>query len=209
MAPKNRCCLNLQTNSKKSGLIILGDFNVHYGNDDDKDARDLAAIISDINLHQHVTSPTHCRGNILDLVISPVTGSVLTDVSVESLLTNLHVIIRKLFSAKLRPVRKEIFYREYAAIDMKQFQRDLIDSPMVTSPANDIDSLCGQYIYQLLATIDKHAPVIKRAINVRPRQPWRTDNLQRMRQQSRRVERKWRHTRLTVHREIYTDLIYT
>ena len=78
---------------KKTGLTICGDFNVYYGNDDDKDARDLAAILNDSNLQQHVTSPTHCRGNILDLVISPVTGSVLTDVSVESLLTDHHAII--------------------------------------------------------------------------------------------------------------------
>ena len=77
---------------------------------------------------------------------------------------------------------------------------------MVTSPAEDSDSLCEQYMSQLLTIIDKHAPVIRRTINVRPRQPWRTDDLQRMRQQVRRAERKWRHTRLTVHREIYSDL---
>ena len=76
----------------------------------------------------------------LDLVISPVRGSVLTDVSVESLLTDHHVIMCKLVTAKPRPVRKEIFYRKYASIDMKHFTRDLIDSPLVTSPADDIDS---------------------------------------------------------------------
>ena len=131
-----------------TGLIILGDFNVHYGNGDDKDARDLAAILNDINLQQLVTSSTHCRGNILDLVISPVTGSVLTDVSVESLLTDHHVIMCKLVSSKPRSVQKEIFYRKYASIDMKQFTCDLIDSPLVTSPADDIDSLCEQYMSQ-------------------------------------------------------------
>ena len=129
-----------------------------------------------------MTSSTHCRGNLLDLVISPVTGSVLTDVSVESLLTDHHVIMCKLVAAKPRPVRKEIFYRKYASIDMKQFTRDLIDSALVTSPADDIDSLCEQYMSQLLTIIDKHAPVIRRTINVRPRQPWRNDDLQMMRQ---------------------------
>ena len=71
---------------KQTGLIILGDFNVHYGNVDDKNASDFAAILNDTNLQQHVKSATHYRDNILDLVITPVTGSVLTDVSVESLL---------------------------------------------------------------------------------------------------------------------------
>ena len=161
---------------KKTGLIILGDFNVHYETDGDNDARDLAAILNDINL-QHVTSSTHCRCIILNLVIPPVTGSVLTDVSVESLLTDHHVIMCKLVSAKLRPVRKEIFYRRYASIDMKQFARDPIDSPLVTPPVDDIDSLYEQYMSQLLTIIDNHAPVIRRTINVRPRQQWRTDDL--------------------------------
>ena len=42
-------------------------------------------------------------------------------------------------------------------------------------------------------------------IDVRARQPWRTDDLQQMRQETRRAERRWRRTRLVVHREIYTD----
>ena len=150
-----------------------------------------------------MTSPTHCRGNILDLVISSVTDSVLTDESVEPLLTDHHIIMCKLVSAEPRPVQKEIFYRNrHEAVRA----RGLVDSLLVTPPAHDIDSLCDQYTSQLLAIIDKHAPVIRRTINVRPRQPWRTDDLQRMGQQVRRAERKWRHTRLTVHREIYTDL---
>ena len=161
----------------KTGLIILGDFNVHYGNDDDNDARDLAAILNDINFQQHVTSSTHCRGYVLDLVLSPVTGSVLTYLSVESLLTDHHVIMCKLVLAKPRPVRKEILYCKYASIDMKQFTRDLIDSPLVTSPTDDIDSFWELCMSQLLTIIDKHAPVIRRTINVRPRQPWRTDDL--------------------------------
>ena len=35
---------------KQTGLIILGDFNVHCGNVDDKNASDLAAILNDTNL---------------------------------------------------------------------------------------------------------------------------------------------------------------
>ena len=63
-------------------LVILVDFNVHYGNVDDKNTSDFAAILNDTNLQQHVKSATHYRDNILDIVITPVTGSVVTDVSV-------------------------------------------------------------------------------------------------------------------------------
>ena len=74
--------------SQKSGLVILGDFNVHYGSSGDNDACMLADILHSTNFQQHVSSATHCRGNILDLVITPSTNSVITDVSVESLMTD-------------------------------------------------------------------------------------------------------------------------
>ena len=90
--------------NKQTGLIILGD----YGNVDDKNASDLAAILHDTNLQQYVKSATQYRDNILDLVITPVTGSVLADVSGESLLTDHHVIVCKLVSHIPRPIRKEI-----------------------------------------------------------------------------------------------------
>ena len=54
-----------------------------------------------------------------------------------------------------------------------------------------------------------HALVNRRTVNVRPRQPWRNDELQRMRQHVRQAERKWRLTRLVVHRQIYTNLRVT
>ena len=169
---------------KQTGLMILGNFNVHYGNVDDKNASDLAAILNDTNLQQHVKSATHYRDNILDLVITPVTGSVLTDVSVESLLTDHHVIVCKLASNKPRPIRKEIIYRNISAIDNQTFARDLLELPLVTTPADDIETLCDQYKSQLLILINDHAPDIRRTVNVRARQPWRNDDLQRMRQMS-------------------------
>ena len=96
--------------------------HIDYGNVDDKNVSDLAAILNDTNLQQHVKSATHYRDNILDLVITPVTGSVSTDVSVESLLTEHHIIGCKLVSNKPRPIRKEILYRNISAIDKQAIQ---------------------------------------------------------------------------------------
>ena len=80
---------------KQTGLVILGYFNVHFGNVDDKNASDLAAILNDTNLQQHVPSATHYRDTILDLVITPMTGCVVTEVYVESLMTDHHIIVCK------------------------------------------------------------------------------------------------------------------
>ena len=106
---------------------------------------------------------------------------------------------------KPRPLRKKIKYRKFAAIDNNLFAHDLNNSTLVTCPASDIDSLLEQYNTGIAAVVNKHAPIIQRTIHVRARQPWRTDDLQQMRQETRRAERRWRRTRLVVHREIYTD----
>ena len=88
--------LNKLESSYWDTLIVQSD----YGNVDDKNASDLTAMLNDTNLQQHVTSATHYRDNILDLVITHVTGSVATDVSVKSLLTDHHIIACKLVSNK-------------------------------------------------------------------------------------------------------------
>ena len=64
----------------KPGIIILGDFNVPYGNADDAHARALRDTLSDANMRQNVTDATHNRGNILDLVITSTSSSPITPV---------------------------------------------------------------------------------------------------------------------------------
>ena len=47
--------------------IILGDFNFP----NPPSIRSLNNLLTSFNLIQHITSPTHVQGNILDLIISP------------------------------------------------------------------------------------------------------------------------------------------
>ena len=98
---------------QQAGLALLGNFNVKYGNGDNKDARDFAALLEDSNLIQLVSSATHIKGNILGLVIAPTTDSVISDVSVDALLTDYHAIVCHLNLPKPRPVQKQITYRKY------------------------------------------------------------------------------------------------
>ena len=93
---------------QQAGLALLGDFNVKYGNGDNKDPHDFTALLEDSNLIQLVSSATHIKGNILDLVIAPATDSVISDVSVDALLTDHHAIVCQLKLPKPRPVQKQI-----------------------------------------------------------------------------------------------------
>ena len=91
----------------KSGIIILGDFNVPYGDVDDAHARALRDIPSDANLRQNVTDATHNRGNILDLIITSTSSSPITRVSVDDLVTDHYASMCHLVTTKPRPPRKK------------------------------------------------------------------------------------------------------
>ena len=51
-------------------LLILGDFNLHFGSTTDRYSRKAENILLHHSLTQHVSLPTHNKGHILDWVIS-------------------------------------------------------------------------------------------------------------------------------------------
>ena len=57
--------------------LIIGDFNFSIATTDNNAVQFLDLIDSG-GLHQHVTSPTHNRGHILDLVITSASNLVIT-----------------------------------------------------------------------------------------------------------------------------------
>ena len=58
--------------------IILGDFNFP----NPPSIRSLNNLLTSFNLIQHVTSPTHVQCNFLDLIISPKTNKIITNLTI-------------------------------------------------------------------------------------------------------------------------------
>ena len=50
--------------------ILIGDFNVHWDCEEDSERMELATLLNDYDLVQHVNGPTHECGHTLDLVIT-------------------------------------------------------------------------------------------------------------------------------------------
>ncbi|XP_072021839.1 uncharacterized protein [Amphiura filiformis] len=51
-------------------LLLVGDFNIHWDEQNKWDVKKYASIISSVNFQQHVDKPTHRSGHILDHVLS-------------------------------------------------------------------------------------------------------------------------------------------
>ena len=193
--------------TRPTEYVIVGDFNVHYGDQLRPDVRDLSELLKDNEFKQHVTEPTHVGGNILDLVITRDTpDNTIAGVSVDTLLSDHNIVQCNLLLVKPRRPRQKITYRKYAAINNVEFLSDLEQSTLFTNPSDQIAGLSRQYNSTITELIDKHAPLITRVITIRQKTPWFSEGLSEAKRQLRRAERRWRQSRLTVHRDMFTSL---
>ena len=69
----------------------------------------------------------------------------------------------------------------------------------------DVDVVVEKYNSTLSDILDKHAPLKTRTVTVHPDAPWINDEIKDKKRQKRKAERKWRHSGLTVHKEIYCE----
>ena len=53
-----------------SNIILMGDFNIHIGNEDDAESMTFLDTTEALGLEQWVDEPTHKSDNNLDLVVS-------------------------------------------------------------------------------------------------------------------------------------------
>ena len=89
---------------------------------------------------------------------------------------------------------------------MVKFQKDIRSSELFNNSPVDVDVLADQYHTVISDLISIHAPLTTHAVASRPPAPWYTSEIALARKERRRLERRWRHTKLTVDREIFVAL---
>ena len=131
--------------------IILGDFNIP----DPPTTRSLNNLLTSVNLIQHVTSPTHVQGNILDLIISPKTNKIITNLTIGPPFSDHFIILLNLSHPKpTRPLTTRTS-RKIHNLPIPAFIADLSSLPTTTS---------AELHLSLSTTLDKYT-------NTRPK-PW-------------------------------------
>ena len=68
-----------------------------------------------------------------------------------------------------------------------------------------VSDLTDTYNSKVTAVLDKHAPTKKKTITVRPKPKWYSEDIDECRKEKRKAEKKWRKTKLTVHKQIYKE----
>ena len=100
--------------------------------------------------------------------------------------------------------RKEIEFRKLKTIDTKIISDELFNSSLLLHPPEDLHQLVSLYNSVLAAILNKHAPVRRCVITIRPAAPWYTEEIKSEKRIRRRLERRWRVTRSASDREKFT-----
>ena len=183
--------------------LLMGDFNFHFENVENKNSRKLHDIIDMFNLTQSVSEPTHNQGHLLDLVFSKQSDNILTSTKLHHGLTSDHTAILCKLDVSV-PVQKPktFLYRCLKKIDTGAFKQDLSHAVSQVSSISD-------YNNHLCSVLDKHAPLCRCTVRTRKPTPWFSSIAEQfceLKRERRQAERRWLKSKLAVHKQIYDSI---
>lgn len=188
--------------------LIAGDFNFHVDDVNNVLAQKFLRMLDSFDYVQHVNTITHKGNHTLDLVITRSQDKLVCNTHVsDPVLSDHHAVHCKVLLTKPPFARKEVTYRKLKGINFPRFRSDIMNSILLSdsNSSSSLDELVRQYETTLTSVLNDHAPVKKKVITLRPTAPWFNREIQVQKVERRRLERKWRKTKLTVHRELYTQ----
>jgi hypothetical protein len=196
-------------------LVLLGDFNIsrllnEHNNGINNDLTDLMETFS---LTQHVQVPTHQHGGILDLIFTRQHSSIVNAIVAEDGFSD-HMTILFDFIIHVpnhsNRVLSSITFRPYKCIDVTAFQSDISAAfqNMISQSACPMscEALISSYKSIVTDALDVHAPYKVIHIKSRRTLPWFNSDLRALKRSVRKAERKWRNTKLEVHRSMFVAI---
>ena len=195
--------------STRGELIIVGDFNFHVEDFDNKSSKDFIETIDSYNLQQLVTGKTHTQGGTLDLVITsnkeyPQSVNILDDT-----LGSDHSPL--LFKLKCSPTLNNRYItmtkRTYKNLDIESFKTDIVAAFRPTLYEDkDCQDTVNLYYQEMTHILDRHCPITTKTVRKRLNSPWYTEELHHIKRRKRCLERAWRKHKTTSNSEKYEHL---
>lgn len=192
--------------------VMVGDFNMRINNLEERYACMFKNYINDVNLFQHVPMlPTHRRGGTLDLIITPedirdkISNVEILDHGTESdhFLVECQLKFTPIHEARFR----DLYYRKFDDIDVEKFKEDLRKANIHDEATFDNVDEVSERVQKILEDLmDKHCPMRKKRVRVNAtRSTWYDDELEKLKQRRRQLERKWCRTREGCDRLAYNE----
>ena len=186
-------------------LLILGDFNFHWDEPDNRHTHLLVQLLESANLLQHVMAPTHKNGHILDWILSRSDKDVFVEsVSVEDQQMSDHFLVWCTTNMERPAVpMKKIQARNLRGIDMDVFREALSMSELVKSPPEEIEQLVYLYNRTLSSLLDTYAPITEIHVRDKSNTICFTPSVRKAKLARRRAEKRWRRSRLEIDKQLF------
>lgn len=144
-------------------------------------------------------------GHTLDLIITREESSLIQTTPISHcFLTDHSTVLCNMTLRKPAFSVKKLSYRKIKAIDTAVFKEDLLRSDLCGDALWELDELVICYNDSCSTILDRHAPLIKKTVTVRPRVPWFNDNIKAVKRERLKYERIWRASGLGFDRLTFT-----
>ncbi|XP_024910450.1 uncharacterized protein LOC112486878 [Cynoglossus semilaevis] len=198
-------------------IILLGDFNIHMDNINLPLTKDFTSCLQSFGCQQHTNIPTHSKGHTLDLVCC--SGVTPLDLTADELPITDHFLLTFTVNLTLsiRKTPRVISYRNIKKINPTTLTTTINSSSLLNIHSlSTLDDLVSNYNTGLHTILDTLAPLKNKSVSFTVSAPWFTPDLRLMKARGRQLERLYRKTGLTIHKEMYNnhllsykDSIYT
>ena len=188
--------------------IIVGDLNLHLDKSQYRDANIFKDMLFSSGLIQHVNGPTHRSGHTMDVVISRETDDIIYNVtSLDPLLSDHSAVHFVLKLTAPPPETKSITYRKYVNIDQSKWKDGVHEAFKEVSSASSCKDLLTTYNSNLNDLLNVHAPLQTKVLRSKSHSPWISQDIRSEVQRRCLLEKKWRKSGLTVHKQMYKQQI--
>ena len=101
-----------------------------------------------------------------------------TSVSIHDAAFSDHFVVNCALSME-KPLftKKQIIYCSFKNFDIDLFISDTRSSSLISDPPNELDDLVALYDSELSGIFNRHVPIKKRTVTIRPAAPWYSEEL--------------------------------
>ncbi len=155
-------CLLEEMLTSSCELVILGDFNIRCDQLEAKDTIAFNHLLESCDLKQHVTTITHCKAHVLDLVITRSSTNLVKAIGDFDPTLSDHSLVSCCLDIS-KPGREQsmIEFTKISSIDPDSFGRDIQSSTLQDLCGSDFhpDMISDAYNKVMEDLLEKHAPL--------------------------------------------------
>ena len=176
---------------KYNNVVLIGDVTIHLNNHtSDDDAGIFSDMLEAMGFIIHMTIPTHCPRNAIDLIATQ-SGSTLdvTSCTCGPYLSDHCVLNCTTSVVHEEAIRKSITYKKMGYININKF---ITDCDLLNIILSEVDDMVNAFNIQLLNALDDNAPEITKQVMVRKKVPWFTQEIREKKRVVCRRETIWK-----------------